>query len=810
MDLFTKQNKVISVNNAFTKDTDSTYYKWSELRVVRILNKPTANDAKKIMKLIEIRSNFGINNICLPYEALYESPSSSTPIGYMFQKPKGKTLNGLIYNPVNLRKDHPDWTRLHLAKIAKSLVDTVDELHENEILMGDVDPNKILINDQTFKVFFLDSLKFQFKGLPTSINKGYSLLSNLGISDGSKWTLEKDYFLLAIMIFEIFMPGRHPYYSQEDGLINNIKNRKFAYLLGDDNDHASTTDQWNAMWVSLPFDLRNIFYNIFVEGKTVTPKIWSTSILFPYIKTLENGTEELTIFPSTNFVDTNKTRNMNTRDVNVVTDKVIRNIETKLVNLPEPRKIGVLELSTKAVKLLIGKNPEDIKSYPFDFKMFFRTAEKTNTGRGLSSDNTMDMIFFRNNVLPYIRRYRQEAINQGVDTLYTVATAAYRTAKNREEIINTIRDRASVNVRILTKQEESTATIRAFFHTTSQKEYLKRFNYYMIIDQGGGSTEVSLFRGNQEIKSYSINLGTNTLMNVLFQEATDETAIEAAFKNTDDLIKKRLYIMYQHMMDSVPQNQPIFCVAVGSAITKATKKKGNAGQHDTQLSIYRIQEVIKEIDNKLKHDYPLVKPLYDSISYKSNASERLEGDVVQRLGLPIFVEIMKKFKMEHLTVSGTGLWYGIYFQQLMNEQLVAPNENVDNNNTLEATISYELVCAEKLDTEFESQRSFLMKDDATSNASKVVAQVVKYYGKDILLDEKCVNIFDDLRCFGLNWRIKNNLKLLYREGLLNKLIYMRDWNGDKVLNLIQAMDIKSNIFETLHILELIYIHMGDA
>ena len=38
--------------------------------------------------------------------------------------------------------------------------------------------------------------------------------------------------------------------------------------------------------------------------------------------------------------------------------------------------------------------------------------------------------------------------SEGVDVVYTVATAAYRTAKNRDEVIECIRREAGINVRI--------------------------------------------------------------------------------------------------------------------------------------------------------------------------------------------------------------------------------------------------------------------------------------------------------------------------------------------------------------------------
>ena len=56
-----------------------------------------------------------------------------------------------------------------------------------------------------------------------------------------------------------------------------------------------------------------------------------------------------------------------------------------------------------------------------------------------------------------------------------------------------------------------------------------------MIDQGGGSTEISLFRGNELIDTYSLNLGTTVLKTIVFKEATAKTSIDKAFKDSEKL-----------------------------------------------------------------------------------------------------------------------------------------------------------------------------------------------------------------------------------------------------------------------------------
>ena len=112
------------------------------------------------------------------------------------------------------------------------------------------------------------------------------------------------------------------------------------------------------------------------------------------------------------------------------------------------------------------------------------------------------------------------------------------------------------------------------------------------------------------------------------------------------------------MLANFDSNEPIYTIAVGTAITKATGKRGNAKQHGTILTVDRIKEKIASLDDDLKNRYTYAGDLYHDIRHGGTRSDQIDGDVVMRVGLPIGIE--------KLTVSGTGLWYGIYSQNLYN------------------------------------------------------------------------------------------------------------------------------------------------
>jgi exopolyphosphatase/pppGpp-phosphohydrolase len=190
-----------------------------------------------------------------------------------------------------------------------------------------------------------------------------------------------------------------------------------------------------------------------------------------------------------------------------------------------------------------------------------------------------------------------------------------------------------------------------------------------MIDQGGGSTELTLFQGSELIDSYSLNLGTTVLKTVLFREANKETLLSKALKDSEKFVKDRLRTYYSSKKSSLlNKSKTNFCISVGTAITNATNKKGNAKQHGTRLTLEMIKRKISETDIFLNSKYTYVADLLEDLDVsgpeRNSFHDTLDNNVVMRLGLPMFVEIMEGFNLEEIIVSGTGLWYGVYFENL--------------------------------------------------------------------------------------------------------------------------------------------------
>lgn len=206
----------------------------------------------------------------------------------------------------------------------------------------------------------------------------------------------------------------------------------------------------------------------------------------------------------------------------------------------------------------------------------------------------------------------------------------------------------------------------AYLFSSRYKQQMLTSEHVIMIDQGGGSTEVSVFQNSDLVSSYSINLGTTALRNILFLDSDRDTPVYEALKRSDQKIKERLVVFYKNMGDAMTSETESFCISVGTAITHATGGKNNAAQHDRVMTREKIEACIETCTQAILDQFDTVDQLNEYDFESSRGSKRLDDQITMRLGLPMFLSLMDRFNIKEIHVSGTGLWYGIYLQHLHN------------------------------------------------------------------------------------------------------------------------------------------------
>ena len=239
---------------------------------------------------------------------------------------------------------------------------------------------------------------------------------------------------------------------------------------------------------------------------------------------------------------------------------------------------------------------------------------------------------------------------------YCFATAAIRSSRNKKEILDYLKSKFGINCRILSKEEEATYTAKAFRYTSINHYNGKNLvdnhqnKKIIFIDQGGGSTEFILFNNLDNPPLYppkSLNLGTTTLENALYINSNYDTPLEKAFSEIDNEIDKKLQTLFK----DVKKFKADGCVAVGTAITKASGKKGNRNQHCVSLNKEYLYEKLISIRKKIIAEYMTVGNIKTALEEDRRSKNRLDSDFTMALGLKAYIDIMDFYGLDHLMLS---------------------------------------------------------------------------------------------------------------------------------------------------------------
>lgn len=201
------------------------------------------------------------------------------------------------------------------------------------------------------------------------------------------------------------------------------------------------------------------------------------------------------------------------------------------------------------------------------------------------------------------------------------ATAAMREASNGPAIISRVKTETGIDIEIIDGKTEA-----KIIYSNHIAEHLDINSSYLYIDVGGGSTEITLFAGNESVASRSFNVGT---IRMLQNQVSKETWSE--FKNW--------------ITSQTTSYKPLIGIGSGGNINKLFKIL--AKKEDKPLTYKRLKEYY-EFMNGFSYE--------DRIKILGLNPDR--ADVIIPASR-IFLSIMKAAEIEKLIVPQVGLSDGI-------------------------------------------------------------------------------------------------------------------------------------------------------
>ncbi|OJT26848.1 exopolyphosphatase [Archangium sp. Cb G35] len=212
---------------------------------------------------------------------------------------------------------------------------------------------------------------------------------------------------------------------------------------------------------------------------------------------------------------------------------------------PQQPVLAAIDVGTNAVRLELAR-PDAEGS----LETLHQERDPIRPGEGVFTSGEMPEET-ADRLLSTLRRYAA-LCRRHKARVRAVATSAMRDAKNREEIVRRVRDEAGLNLEVVSGKEEARLICLGVLHRKPPH------TRSLLVDIGGGSTEVVLATGEKPDELWSLALGSVRLTDMF----------DAAGKVTPKQLRLMRSYVEEQLRKGIPERLPnLPRVALGSSGT---------------------------------------------------------------------------------------------------------------------------------------------------------------------------------------------------------------------------------------------------
>lgn len=307
----------------------------------------------------------------------------------------------------------------------------------------------------------------------------------------------------------------------------------------------------------------------------------------------------------------------------------------------KPKPLAAIDIGTNTFRLLIAEVQLDSKRNNYNIKEIYSERIITRLGEG---------IFDRGLI-------KKEAINRGIATLKkfsdiishhhvhktsAVATSVLREAKNKDEFLKKVKETTGLEIKIISGKEEAKKTSSGILiGITLPKTAL-------MVDIGGGSTELIFTRWEKPLLVHSLNLGVVYLADKYMK---NDPPLQKDLNQMGDKISQKIMLIVKTFTKLFSKNT-VFIGTAGTVTTLAA-----ITQHLTKFEHSKIHNFNIPIE-KIKSIFSDISPITAKERAKYLPFEPARLDIIVP-GTFILLKLMEAFGFKKVLVSNYGLREGI-------------------------------------------------------------------------------------------------------------------------------------------------------
>ena len=245
--------------------------------------------------------------------------------------------------------------------------------------------------------------------------------------------------------------------------------------------------------------------------------------------------------------------------------------------------------------------------------------------------------------------YREDADRMGC-SMYVFATASLRRCSEPQSVINEVRSRTGIEIDLISGQRESALSLSGMLQVTPHE------NDGLMMDMGGGSTELNRFSFEKSLFSVSCPFGALSLKNEfvsdVFPTKSEADAIYEYAKNVFALHSENIRTKVLYMVGGSAK-----------AIGKLLLHKALIEPSDvfSAFSADHVRELLKDIVPCEKNDADLLKELFPDRYH------------VMLPALCAYVALLDTCEAEYVCISRGGIREG-YLMERIYQQTENQNE----------------------------------------------------------------------------------------------------------------------------------------
>ena len=302
--------------------------------------------------------------------------------------------------------------------------------------------------------------------------------------------------------------------------------------------------------------------------------------------------------------------------------------------------IGTIDIGTNSMRLLIA---DYMDGNLVNRKKYVNT---TRIGQGVDEQGYISEDAIERNIDALVE-FSRICKKEECQKVYCMGTSALRDSKNKEAFINLAKEKADINVDIISGEKESHLGFMGVLEGLDEVEDI------LVVDIGGGSTEFII--GNEEgIRfSKSENIGALRMTEKFLNQ---DPINENEFKQMSDFI----YDEIKTTLDCIKNDNVKKIVGIGgtitslSAINQELEVYSMEKIHNSKISLNEIELILQNLKKMTLSDKKSLKGLQPK-----------RADIITA-GVEILYTIMKNIEIDEIIVSEYDNLEGLMCQNTKN------------------------------------------------------------------------------------------------------------------------------------------------